>query len=505
MPDLDGDGVGDAADNCPTVSNASQADTDGDGVGNVCDNCPNAVNADQADADGDGAGDACDNCPNVGNASQTDTDGDGIGDACDNCPSVANANQADADGDGVGDACDNCPSVANANQSDVDGDGVGDVCEVVDLAVRDCPLNVVADSRLQLYFDVLSGDGTQEPNVTLDNGTSGIAASGDVVLAGGDLYVNNITTPSILIFRDYLGLTDSAVPDVELTNAAGGAGLNTPSQALVVGNRLFVVDSGDEEVLIFNDAGGISADVPPDVTLNAAGSGLNGPRVLFMAENTLYVVNRGNNSVTIYNDAASLTDGAPPDVTLDATNSFLSLATTVAIAMVFDNVLYVSSYGVGSGTGTEGFLFVFSPANALTDGQAPTAVLSRTSQVEFAASMVVIGNTLYVANRQIIPGSLPRPGVLGFSPANAMFDGQAPSVVLDPYVSGVFSGRQLRYAGNALFVTSAYDDTVFDHGPIGLVHVFRNATSLQSGQAPDFNLGDRADITSPVAMGVAER
>ena len=35
--DSDGDGVSDAADNCPLVPNADQADSDGDGIGDACD------------------------------------------------------------------------------------------------------------------------------------------------------------------------------------------------------------------------------------------------------------------------------------------------------------------------------------------------------------------------------------------------------------------------------------------------------------------------------------
>lgn len=104
--DLDGDGVADSADNCPGWFNAirpmdgtRQPDTDGDGEGDLCDVCPfdadttacTSVNPD--DIDGDGVINDSDKCPSVPD-DQKDTDADGIGDACDACPEFANVGGA---------------------------------------------------------------------------------------------------------------------------------------------------------------------------------------------------------------------------------------------------------------------------------------------------------------------------------------------------------------------------------------------------------------------------
>jgi RHS repeat-associated protein len=125
LPDSDGDGICDPADNCPLVPNPSQQDSDFDGVG-----------------------DACDNCPLVPNPSQLDTDGDGVGDACDNCPLVANTDQLDTDGDRVGDVCDDCPAVYNPSQLDSDHDGVGDACQLASITVRHGLLGDVEDAQI---------------------------------------------------------------------------------------------------------------------------------------------------------------------------------------------------------------------------------------------------------------------------------------------------------------------------------------------------------------------
>ena len=74
--DLDMGTAGDAQSSDATVTLADgtvspdasiTADDDGDGIADAADNCPSVSNADQSDSDGDGAGDACDAAPNVGN------------------------------------------------------------------------------------------------------------------------------------------------------------------------------------------------------------------------------------------------------------------------------------------------------------------------------------------------------------------------------------------------------------------------------------------------------
>lgn len=65
------------------------------------------------DVDGDGVPDATDNCPNVSNLDQHNEDGDKFGDLCDPCPQIKDDVGADADHDGIGDLCDPNPGVAD--------------------------------------------------------------------------------------------------------------------------------------------------------------------------------------------------------------------------------------------------------------------------------------------------------------------------------------------------------------------------------------------------------
>jgi hypothetical protein len=173
--DLDGDGFGSAADgtiescvvpvgyslnntdNCPAISNPSQADGDADSVGDACDNCPAINNPDQANRDGDPLGSACDNCPTIANPLQVDCNGDGVGDACE----IAEAPEIDCDTDGAIDACEiaanpvlDCDAnaeldacqIAESPSLDCDADGAIDACEIASNPAVDCDMNAQLDA-----------------------------------------------------------------------------------------------------------------------------------------------------------------------------------------------------------------------------------------------------------------------------------------------------------------------------------------------------------------------
>jgi len=130
-PDTDGDGVGDAEDQC--YGEDDTIDTDSDTIPDCLDTCP--LDPDN-DLDSDGVCGDIDICPGYDDFS--DLDGDLVPDGCDPCPSdIAD----DSDGDGVCDSDDICSGGVDGD--DLDSDGVPDFCDTCPLDSLDCPPSVM--------------------------------------------------------------------------------------------------------------------------------------------------------------------------------------------------------------------------------------------------------------------------------------------------------------------------------------------------------------------------
>ena len=133
------------------------------------------------DTDGDGLENAADNCPDLFNpkrpleaGAQPNFDADAQGDSCDVCPVAAEATMCvmdpeDYDGDGVKNDVDNCPREANPAQEDADADGRGDVCDAPQASIYDINSGSVPKGMLVGLKDmVVTGTGTDGYFLQLD-------------------------------------------------------------------------------------------------------------------------------------------------------------------------------------------------------------------------------------------------------------------------------------------------------------------------------------------------
>jgi len=269
-PDIDGDGVLNASDNCPTTANPGQADFNHDGIGDAC-----------QDSDGDTVLDAVDNCKVDANTRQFDFDNDGIGNACDD----------DIDGDGVLNGADNCPYIANADQADANGDGHGDVCDISEM-------RILAERSTQGYPTTLriSVNGTQIGTMPppLVDASNCSPAPTVLTITDPELLAFLGTVPSCNAFRI---VADNQMlmswSKAELTHRSGSVETVVISD-LTSGNfQNFACYQWDNALTYQNP----TPDTDSDGILDCKDPDLDGDGVLNAADNCPYVPNPGQADV----------------------------------------------------------------------------------------------------------------------------------------------------------------------------------------------------------------
>ncbi len=242
--DSDGDGVPDAVDNCPTVSNPGQENTDALPI----DNGPDVPGNDITVPSADGLGDACDwdddndQLPDVleavgcgtgpTNRLNPDTDGDGVLDGLECALGSDPLNPlskppavppGDADGDGLPASIEAALGSSDAN-TDTDGDGIGDGIELrgwgTSPVTRDTDADGCEDDKeivdingdkhaniLDLWWIAKMVAGLITPNSALDMNKDGALniLDGQLAALNSSLVEPHLPCPASLPAGDYDG------------------------------------------------------------------------------------------------------------------------------------------------------------------------------------------------------------------------------------------------------------------------------------------------------------
>ncbi|UCG34358.1 MAG: hypothetical protein JSU68_06905, partial [Phycisphaerales bacterium] len=384
----------------------------------------------------------------------------------------------DSDGDEIIDDLDNCPARFNEDQTDTDGDGVGDVCEVVDLAMGDA-----VAGRVYVYLDVLTARsaGTQ-PDAILDNAGSGISAPNTVSLEDGWLAVGNTGNDTVTLYGDLTGLTDGAAPTVTLDN--GGSGIDDPRDLQMVAGDLYVACEDDSTVRIYRDVSTLTHGVAANAVLDAGGSDVSGPVGLCVAGGVLYVANAGNDTITVYENADGLTGAPAPSATLNAAGSQIDNPIGVS---VINNVLYVCNLSAGVATNT---VTAYSPADGLTDGQAPDFVLGGPSGLVQPYSVAGDTRRIFASNLGVGLGF----GIVGFSGPASLVSGNPPTLTLGSVVQLEGCPEAVTLLGSMWTISQSFPG----------IYGYRYAASVGTDDAADVTLYD-ATMSAPSCLAIEER
>jgi DNA-binding beta-propeller fold protein YncE len=202
-----------------------------------------------------------------------------------------------------------------------------------------------ADS-LRSYNNANTLSGSTAPNRVVNGGNTllneprGIA----VDMTRHQIYVANFSGNSILVFNSARTVSGDSAPARKFTGAA--TTLNGPSALFldVFNDRLYIANTTDNSILVYNNASVASGNASPSRTLKGAAASLNSPSGVFVdtTRDKLYVINGGANSILVFDNAATVSGNAPPVRTIFGLSTTLNSPSSGALDVLQDR-LYVAN------------------------------------------------------------------------------------------------------------------------------------------------------------------
>lgn len=333
-----------------------------------------------------------------------------------------------------------------------------------------------------------------------------------VRMAGEQLFVlatsNNYYSGQIMIWNDFRNIEGNPSPDITLGHY--DSGLSHPNYMAIHDGDLYVSNRGYNEVLIFRDVLTLEDGDEPDVILgnddllrvqppNGEHHYLSGPNGLAVSDTGLYVSLQDSNKVFVYWDPKTVETGDQPDVVLGnpepeepqdpQVQPLFTGSQFAGVKHCFleGNTLYVTCTRRRDGQANG--VWAFSPANALTNYQAPDWIVGGPGYDDYPMCVRVGGGRLWVSTRDY------QTGLLGYDLPVAA--GQLPDIALMDQFFGdsAFQEPWDPEQGRFTFIPGHVDEFVTPAG--GLVGVSRrsdavfgylDAASATTNQAPDYVL-----------------
>jgi hypothetical protein len=154
---------------------------------------------------------------------------------------------------------------------------------------------------------------------------------------------------------------------------------------------------------------------------------------------------------------------------------------------VIGNVLFVCNLNAGVATNT---VTGYSPADALTDGQAPDFVLGGPSGLVQPTSVAGTSSRVFVGNSGTGFGL----GVVGFGGPAGLVSGNPPSLTLGPVVQLEGCPEVVTLLGSMWTVSQTFPG----------IYGYRYSRSIGTDQSADVTLFDET-MAAPRSLAIAER
>lgn len=372
------------------------------------------------------------------------------------------------------------------------------------LPVIDLAVGSRHDQQVHVWLDALNNNGLgSPPAVALD--LTQYRSTGERVryvrVYGEQLFVISTERDqyggAVLIYNDFRNIVGNPPPDVVLDSASD---VRHPNYMAIHDGDLYVSSRWNSSIKIFRDVTTLSSGDAADVSIT---NGIRYPNCVAVTDHALYVVNpgytgesaQGFDNVLVFNNPKLLASGASADVTLgepplmavpNATLLGSQFAGTKH-CFVQNNVLYVTCVDRGESHGNG--VWGFSPADGLTDYQAPDFVTGGPVFDNYPMCVRETGGRLWVGTQDYTTGLMGFgfPVQTGALPEielmEELYYDSAPTIPWTPeqgrftFVPGHV--EEFDTIGNIMIGVSRYNDAVFG---------YYDASSVQTNQAPDFLL-----------------